>query len=118
VIQCSGRLGDCKFSRLTSSSWSGLCSYATGLLPLNTSKDGRNVVCGTPPILQDIEAELSGGVDVGMKHLAQELDLWWLVWVLLLELHHEPKCAVLEGRVGGADDDSVPRHDIVWDWGG
>ncbi len=43
-----------------------------------------------------------------MEHLADELDARRLVGVLFLELHHQPKCAIFEGGIGGPDDDSVP----------
>lgn len=43
-----------------------------------------------------------------MKHLADELDSGRFVGVLLLEVHDEAKRAILEGRVGWADDDGVP----------
>lgn len=43
-----------------------------------------------------------------MEHGADELDCWWFVWVLLLEVHDKPKGTILEGRVGWSDDDSVP----------
>lgn len=56
-------------------------------LPLNTRQDRRNIIRRTPPVLQDIQAQLPSGVDIGMEHLADELDRGWLVWVLLLELH-------------------------------
>lgn len=44
-----------------------------------------------------------------MEHLAYELDARRLVWVGLLEVHDEAKCAVLEGRVRRADDDGIPE---------
>ena len=59
------------------------------------------------------EAELAGCVDVGVKHLADKLDGGRLVRVLLLEVHHEPKGAILERRVGGPNDDGVPSDDLM-----
>lgn len=58
--------------------------------------------------MQNIQAKLSGGVNVWVEHLADELDLRGLVRILLLELHHQSKSAILKGSVGGADDDGVP----------
>jgi hypothetical protein len=80
----------------------------TEAIPLNARQDGRDVVRGAPAVLQDVQAQLARGVDVGVKHAAHELDARRLVRVRLLELHDEAEGAVLEGRVGGADDDGVP----------
>lgn len=44
-----------------------------------------------------------------MEHLADELDLWRLVGVLLFKLHDESEGSVLKGRVCGADNDGVPE---------
>jgi hypothetical protein len=82
--------------------------------PLDTGQDGGDVVSRTPSVLKNVQAELSGGVNVGVKHLADELDLRRLVWVLFLELHHQSKGAVFEWGVSGADNHGVPGHDIVW----
>lgn len=43
-----------------------------------------------------------------MEHLADELDCGRFVGILLLEVHHQPKCPILEGGVGRTDDDGVP----------
>ncbi len=43
-----------------------------------------------------------------MEHLADELDAWWSIRVLLLEMHHEPERAIFKGSVCRADNDSVP----------
>lgn len=76
--------------------------------PLNARQDSSNIVRRAPAVLQDVQAQLPGGVDVGVEHLADELDGWRLVGVLLLELHHESESSVLEGRVCWSDDDGVP----------
>ena len=79
-----------------------------GCKPLYAGKDGGNVVGGAPAVLQDVETELAGGVDVWVEHLRDELDSGRLVGVLLFEMHHQAKGAVLERRVCGADDHGVP----------
>ncbi len=65
------------------------------------------------PVLQDVEADSAVGVDVGVKHLGEELDDGRLVGVLLAELHGELEGPVLEGGVVRAEDDGVPQHDVV-----
>ena len=75
---------------------------------MNTRQDCCDIIRWTPSILQDVEAQLAGGVNVGVEHLADELDSRRLVRILLLEMHHESKGAVLEWGIGRADDDSVP----------
>ena len=78
--------------------------------PLDARQHRGTVVCGTPPILQNVQTQLARGVDVGVEHLADELDGGRLVRILLLEMHHESESAILEGRVGGSDNDSVPER--------
>ena len=46
-----------------------------------------------------------------MEHLGDELYAGGFVGVLLFEMHDEAEGAVLEGSVGGADDDGVPGED-------
>jgi hypothetical protein len=43
-----------------------------------------------------------------MEHLANEFDARGLVWVLFFEIHDQAECAILEWRVGGANDDGIP----------
>ena len=68
-------------------------------LPLNRRQYGRHIVSRTPAILQYIQAQLAGTVDIGVEHLANELDAGRLVGVLFFEVHHEAEGAVFEGRV-------------------
>jgi hypothetical protein len=63
--------------------------------------------------LQNVETKLSGGVDVGVEHLADELDLGRLVGILLFELHHKSKGAIFKRSVCGADDDGVPTRRMM-----
>jgi hypothetical protein len=78
--------------------------------PLDTGQDGGDIVSGTPSVLKNVQAELSRGVDVGVEHLADELDLRGLVWVLFFELHHQSKGAVFKWGVSGADNHGVPKR--------
>jgi hypothetical protein len=75
---------------------------------LHTRQDRRHVIGRTPAVLQDVEAQLAGRVDVWVEHLRDELDAGRLVGVLLLEVHDEAEGAVLERCVGGTDDHGVP----------
>lgn len=79
-------------------------------VPLNTCENSRHIVSRTPSILEDIKAKLARSVDVGVKHLTDEFDGRWLIWVLFLKLHDQPKGSIFEGRVGGSDNDCVPRR--------
>jgi hypothetical protein len=67
--------------------------------------------------LENVQAQLAGGVDVGVEHLADELDLGRLVGVLLFELHDEPKRSIFKRRIGWSYDDGIPvkggRQDMV-----
>ena len=76
--------------------------------PLNRRQNSSNIIRRTPAVLQDIQTQLPGAVDVRVEHLADELHPRRLVGVLLFEVHHEAEGAVLEGRVGWADDHCVP----------
>ena len=76
--------------------------------PLDASQDGRHVISRAPPILENVQTELAGAVDVGVEHLADELDARGLVRVCLLEVHHQPEGSIFEGCVCRADDDCVP----------
>lgn len=77
-------------------------------VPLNACQDSCDIVGRAPPVLKNIETELSGGVNIWMEHLADELDRGRLVRVLFLEVHYEPKGSILEGGIRGADDDRIP----------
>ena len=75
---------------------------------MNTSKDGRHIVCGAPSVLKNVEAELTGSIHIWMEHLADKLHTGRLVGVLFFKIHDQAECAIFERRVGGADDDGIP----------
>lgn len=76
--------------------------------PLDTGQDRRDIVRRTPPVLEDIQTQLAGRINVGMKHFTDELNSRWLIWVLLFEMHDESKGTVFEGGIGRSNDDGVP----------
>jgi hypothetical protein len=78
---------------------------------LNAGQDSGDIVRGAPSVLQNVQTQLAGGVDVGVEHVRHELDARRLVGVRLLERHDEPEGAVLKGRVSWTDDDRVP---VFW----
>lgn len=78
--------------------------------PLDAGQDGGYVVCRAPPILQDVQTQLAGAVDIRVEHGADKLDAWRLVGVRLLEVHDEAEGSVFKGCVCGADDDCVPAQ--------
>jgi hypothetical protein len=67
---------------------------------LYTRQDRRHVVGRTPPVLQNVKAELTVGVDVRVEHLAEEFDNWRFVRVRLVKGQDEAEGAVFEGGVG------------------
>ena len=75
---------------------------------LDTCQNGGYIVSGRPSILEDIQAQFPGAVDIRVKHLRHELDTGGLVGVGFFELHDESECTIFEGRVCGTDDDGVP----------
>jgi hypothetical protein len=78
-------------------------------IPLNAGQDSSNIVRRTPSVLQNVQAQLAGGVYVGVEHLADEFDLGRLVGVLLLKLHDESECAIFKRCVRWAYDYGIPR---------
>jgi len=76
---------------------------------LNAGEDGRHIISWTPAVLQDVETELAGSVNVRVEHLADELDGRRFVRILLLKMHNKSERSVFEGGVSGANNDSVPR---------
>lgn len=43
-----------------------------------------------------------------MEHLANKLDARWLIGVLFFKVHHQAEGTILEGSIGGADNDGIP----------
>lgn len=80
--------------------------------PLDTRQDSRHIICRTPPVLKNIQAQFASGVYVGVEHVADEFDSGRFVRVLLFEVHNESECAVFEGSICWADDDCVPFEGV------
>lgn len=76
--------------------------------PLDAGQNGRHIVRRAPSVLQNIQAQLPGAVDVGVEHLADELDAGRLGGILLLKMHDQSKGTIFERSIGGPDDDGVP----------
>ena len=82
-----------------------------GVIPLDTGKNGCHVISWAPTVLQNVQTKLARPVDIWVKHLADKLDAWGFVWVLLLKVHDKTESAIFEGSISGADDDGVPKPD-------
>ena len=69
-----------------------MVSFHNGLtrlfIPLNARQNRSHVICRTPSVLQDIQTQLSGSVDIRVKHLADEFDARWFIRILLLKVHN------------------------------
>lgn len=76
---------------------------------MDTGENGGDIICWTPPILKNIEAQFTGTIDIGVEHLADEFDARGLVRVLLLEVHHQTEGPIFKRSVGRADDDGIPN---------
>lgn len=77
---------------------------------LDAGQYRRNIVGRRPSVLKDVQAQLTGAVDVGMEHLRDELHPGRLVRVGFFELHYQSEGAIFEGCVCGTDDDGVPGN--------
>lgn len=66
---------------------------------LDTSQNRRHVVRGRPPILQNVQTEVSIGIDVGVEHSRDEFDVRGFRRVGLVESEHELESSVFKWRV-------------------
>jgi hypothetical protein len=69
---------------------------------LHTRQNRHDIIRRTPPILQDIQTQLSIIVYVWMEHFRYEFDLWRTVWVGFFERHDETECTACERCIGYA----------------
>lgn len=71
---------------------------------LNGCENGGNIINGAPLVLQNIEADCTISVNIGVKHLGDKLHFWRLVRVVLGEAELElegatfPRCVVRTER--------------------
>jgi len=63
-------------------------------------------------ILQNVQADLSVVVDVGMEHFGEESDLRGFVGVVFGEFEDEFEGAAFPGGVVGSEDDGLPEHNV------
>lgn len=56
---------------------------------LKTEEHGLDVVCSSPLVLQDVQADSTGEIDVGVVDGGLEEDGWGSVWVVGGELEGE-----------------------------
>ena len=77
-------------------------------LPLNAGQHSCDIVRRAPSVLQDIEAQFARGIDIGVKHLADELDGRRLVGVLLLEVHHKSEGSIFERGIRRSYYNGIP----------
>jgi hypothetical protein len=77
---------------------------------LNTRQDSGHIIGRTPSVLKNVETEFTSSVNIGMEHLTDKFDARRLVGVLFLKVHHEAKGSVLEGCIGGTNDDGIPMN--------
>ena len=78
------------------------------ILPLNACQNSGHIVGRAPTLLENVQAELAGSVDVRVEHLANKFDARRLVGVLFFKVHHEAERPVFERRLRWPDDDRVP----------
>ena len=87
---------------------SSLMTGVSVILPLDAGQNSCDVVRRTPSVLQDIEAQLARRIDIGVEHLADELDGGRLVGVLLLEVHHKSEGSIFEGGIRRSYYNGIP----------
>lgn len=77
--------------------------------PLYAGQDRSHIVRRAPPILKNIQAQLSRRIHVRMEHFRHKLDAGRLIGVLFLKVEHETEGAVFEGSVRRTNDDRIPE---------
>jgi len=66
---------------------------------LQTEQDGLDVVCGRPLVLENIQADAAGEVDIGMVDGSSEEHGWRCIWIVRGELKAELECETRIWRV-------------------
>lgn len=79
---------------------------------LDAGQYGGYVVNRRPLVLQNIQADLSVIVDVGMEHFCEKPNLRCLIGIVLRKLEHQFEGSPLPRRVVGPKDDGLPQHDV------
>jgi len=84
---------------------------------LNAGQNGRNIISGRPSVLEDVEADASIRIDVGVEHFGEEFDYGWLIGVLLAELHRELESAVLKRGLMRPKYNRIPEQNVIFSRG-
>lgn len=79
---------------------------------LQAEQDTRYVVDGTPLVLEDVEADAAGEVDVGVVNRSLEEDCWGRVGVVVGECKGEFESEALVGSLGRTGDGCCPREEV------
>jgi hypothetical protein len=70
----------------------------------------RDGECGAPLVLEDVQANATIAVDVGVVYFSDELNLWGLERVVRGEVDVQEEHTTGEGRVVGAHDSGLPME--------
>jgi hypothetical protein len=89
------------------------CAIRTPEEALDGEEDGADVVGGGPLVLEDVEADVAVGVDVGVEAGGVEPHLGRLVRVLGVEGEPEAVGGALVSGAGGPGDGAHPVEDVV-----
>jgi hypothetical protein len=89
------------------------CAVRTSEEALDGEEDGADVVGGGPIVLEDVEADVAVGVDVGVEAGGVEPHLGRLVRVLGVEGEPEAVGGALVSGAGGPGDGAHPVEDVV-----
>jgi len=80
---------------------------------LQAQQNTRNVVNGAPLVLEDVEADAAGKVDVGVVDWSLEEDSWGRVGVVIGECEGELQCEAFIGCLGRTSDGCRPREEVA-----
>ena len=80
---------------------------------LERNQNSERIVCREPFRLQDVEANVSISVNIGMKHLGLKLNLRWRGGVVVREFEFQHKRAALPSRSSWSVNHRGPFLKIV-----
>lgn len=80
---------------------------------LQAEQNTRYVVDGAPLVLEDVEADAAGEVDIGVVDRSLEQDCGGRVWVVVGECEGEFQCEALVGSLGRTGDGRCPREEVA-----
>lgn len=79
---------------------------------LQAEQNTRYVVDGAPLVLEDVEADAAGEVDVGVVDRSLEEDCWGRVGVVVGECEGKFESEALVGSLGRTGDGCCPREEV------